>query len=154
MDYCENLHASAFVYDGMGCLVLGESGTGKSRLMVEAIKLGARMIADDQVRLCVMQGHIVASAVPQLEGIIELRGFGLVRRADVVHSHPIHLVVQLDPKADGRLPDKNEFYAFKDTQTPLRTVPPPPTLSSSTVLLYLKAMQEGRTLPPDWKPAA
>lgn len=154
MDYCAPIHASAFVHQGMGCLVLGDSGTGKSRLMVEALELGARMIADDQVRLCAVNGNLIASPISKLEGVIELRGFGLVRRPDVVHSHPINLVVKLDPQASDRLPEGVEFYEFQGIKTPLRVVPPPPTVSSSTVLLYLRAMQEGRTLPPDWKPSA
>lgn len=152
MDYCAPIHASAFVYEGMGCLVLGAPGVGKSRLMVEAMEYGAHLIADDQVRLCVMRDHLVASPVPALEGVIELRGFGLVRRADVVHSHPIHLVLMLDPGTHGHLRKDDEVYSYQGTETPLRVVPPPPAISSSTVLLYLKAMQEGRILPPDWKP--
>ncbi len=154
MDYCAPIHASAFAYEGMGCLIIGESGTGKSRLLVEAIELGARLIADDQVRLCAIHERLVASPLPTLEGVVELRGLGLIRRADVVHSHPIHLVLSLDATAEGERQPTEEAYEFQGTRTPMRRVPSPPILSTATALLYLRAMQEGRTLPADWHPSA
>jgi HPr kinase/phosphorylase len=153
MDYAPPVHASAFVYEGVGCLVLGESGVGKSRLLAEAIQHGGRLIADDRVRLCTLSGHLVASPVPNLEGVMELRGLGLIRRQDVVHSHPIHLVLMLDATSLNRLPEPQQ-YEYNGVGTPMLTVPPLPMLATSSVLLYLKAMHEGRILPLDWLPAA
>jgi HPr kinase/phosphorylase len=45
------VHASAFAYAGAGCLLLGDSGAGKSHIVAQALVLGASLIADDQVDL-------------------------------------------------------------------------------------------------------
>ena len=72
-------HASAFAYRGMGCLVMGESGSGKSRLVADAMLHGAKLIADDRVQFEVRAGQLMASPPPQLPGVLELRGLGLIR---------------------------------------------------------------------------
>lgn len=157
MDYCEPIHASAFAYEGMGCMLIGDSGTGKSRLVAEAILQGAHLIADDQVRLCNLNNHLVASPVPELCGVLELRGLGLVKglvkMRDAVHSYPIHLVAELDVAADTRLPDP-QSRDYLGIKVPFLRLLPAPSTSVASLLLYLKAMQEGRILPPDWRPGA
>lgn len=151
MNYCAPIHASAFAYRGMGCMLVGVSGTGKSRLLVEALLHGAQLIADDRVRLCALNGHLVASPVPQLEGVVELRGLGLVKCKDVAHSHPIHLVVELDETVDARLPEK-QTREFLGVAVPYLRALPVPMLSAASLLLYLRALQDGRVLPTDWMP--
>lgn len=151
MGYCEPIHATAFAYHGIGCMLLGATGTGKSRLLAEAMLHGAHLIADDRVRLCALNGHLVASAAPNLEGVVELRGFGLIKRADTVHSHPIHLIVELDEAAQARLPEP-QSREFEGVAVPYLKLLPAPMTSIASLLLYLRAMQEGRILPPDWHP--
>lgn len=151
MDYCQPIHASAFSFHGAGCLLIGDSGTGKSRLVAEALLHGAHIIADDQVRLCALNGNLVASAAPQLEGVIELRGFGLVKCKDAIHSHPIHLIVELSTDADTRIPEK-QTRDYLGVHVPYVKVLPVPELSVATLLLFLKAMMDGRTLDAEWRP--
>ncbi len=151
MGYSEPVHATAFAYHGMGCLLIGASGLGKSRLVTEAILHGAHLIGDDQIRLCNVNGHLVASPVPNLAGVLELRGLGLITSADAVASHPIHLVVELDEAAPVRLPEP-QTREYLGIQVPYLRLLPAPGTSIAALLLYLNAMQEGRTLPPDWRP--
>lgn len=149
----EILHGSAFNYKGAGCLVLGASGTGKSRLLAEAITLGAKLVADDRVILGQMLGLLAAAPVPQLLGVIELRGFGLVKMNDFASKQMIHLVIELDPTADTRLPER-QTRLYQGIEVPYLCLPPLPQTSVPVLLLYLQAMQEGRVLPTDWKPAS
>lgn len=144
------VHASAFVYSGIGCLLTGEPGIGKSRVLAEALLHGAQMIADDRVLLQAKQGVLIAHAPPQLSGVLELRGMGLISHP-VCPIHPIHLWVTLDAAATERLPEP-ETRAHDGVSVPLLRLPAPPVLSVPSLLLYLRAMHENRTLPTDWHP--
>ena len=149
----DTLHASAFAYQGAGCLVLGPSGSGKSRLVAEALTMGAKLVADDQVILSPMMGFVGAAPHPNLQGVLEFRGLGLIRLADTLTKHVLHLAIELDPTADARAvePEEREFLGVK---LPYLRVQPVPHISATTLLLYLKAMQEKRVLPADWRPSS
>ena len=138
-------------YSGTGCLILGASGSGKSRLMAEMMALGAKLVADDRVELTEQSGMLMAGAPKELYGIMELRGAGIIRVIDAMPRHVIHLVVELTDADPERLPEK------ATTELLGRAVPllkASKTISASVLLMYLKAMQEGRILPTDWRPGA
>ena len=144
------IHASAFAYDGMGCLLTGPSGSGKSRLLAGAMLHQAQLISDDQVALHAYNGHLVACPAPHLSGIIELRGLGLIKHPQTVASHPIHLVVDLGEE-DERLPEPATMD-YCGIDVPFRRLASARTMLAAPLLLYLKAMREGRILPTDWHP--
>lgn len=148
--YAQPIHASAFAYAGLGCLLIGESGSGKSRVLAEALFHGAKLVADDRVTLERLKGQIIAANVLELRGVVELRGFGLIRHEEILDAHPMHLVVKLG-EAPERLP-KPETINFHGVELPLLCQPSPPQLSVPILLSYLEAMQEGRILPEDWHP--
>lgn len=60
------LHASAAspTVDGPGWLILGDSGTGKSSRLSQALSEGAYAIADDSVRLRLEGDRVLASGLP------------------------------------------------------------------------------------------
>ena len=152
-DLSQPLHASAFAHNGAGLLLLGPSGSGKSRITAEALVLGAKLVADDRVTLIPMQGLIAAAPAPEIASIIELRGLGLVRMNDALSRHVLHLVVELDPAQDARLPviEKRDFLGVT---LPYMRVAPAPQTTGGSLLLFLKAMQENRVLAADWRPNA
>ena len=150
MALAQSLHASAFAYQGAGCLLLGASGAGKSRILAEAILHGANMIADDQVMLHAENGVLIAAPPPTLEGVLELRGLGLITEP-FIPRHPMHLVVTLSTGNGERLPEP-EMQEFCGVTLPNLTLSGGPTLAVPSLLLYLKAVQEKRTLPTDWRP--
>lgn len=146
------IHASAFAYKGAGCLILGESGAGKSSLVASALVHGATLIADDRLTLHSEGGVLYADAVPELKGVLELRQFGLVRCDKAVRAHPIHLVLELNPAAPiDRLPEQatREFCGITLPYLQHPTTPPP---AISALLIYLHAVHEKRLLPTDWRP--
>lgn len=142
------LHSSAFAYRGMGCLLMGESGAGKSRLVADAMLHGAKLIADDRVQFEVRAGQLMASPPPQLAGVLELRGLGLIRMDALAGLHAIHLAITLDALAKERLPEPATYDILGIAIPHMRTSAP----AISALLLYLEAMREGRILPPDWHP--
>lgn len=89
------VHATAVALDGRGLLLCGPSGSGKSSLAARLIDLHhAQLVADDRVRVAVADNTVTAAPHPELAGLLELRGLGLIRlphRAVV----PLHLAVEL-----------------------------------------------------------
>ena len=61
-----------------GVLILGESGSGKSDLLLRLMDEGARLVADDRTELYVANGRLSARAAKSIAGLMEVRGFGIV----------------------------------------------------------------------------
>ena len=144
-------HATALVVGDTGLLLLGESGSGKSTLAAALITRGGQLIADDEVHLSTAGGLLVASPPASLAGIIELRGFGLVRLPHLA-SHPLHLVVRCQTQPPERLPEP-ETTTLLGLTLPIITLNPVATHSAECLMLWVEAMQEGRVLPQDWLPS-
>lgn len=96
----ENIHATGLVLDGVGVILRGPSGAGKSLLALELIDewdgrgLPARLVSDDRIDIEATSKGLVMRAPKAIEGMIELRGRGIVRRPFAPEA-PVHLVVDL-----------------------------------------------------------
>jgi HPr kinase/phosphorylase len=69
------LHASCAARDDAGVLLLGPSGCGKSDLLLRLIDRGFALVADDRVEI----EAGLASPPSDLEGLVEMRGLGILR---------------------------------------------------------------------------
>lgn len=103
-----NIHASAVALEGRGLLILGASGAGKSGLALRLMALGAALVADDRVVLRRRDARLVASAPPELAGMIEARGIGLLR-ARPEQEATLALAVDLDTPPASRMPQPREI---------------------------------------------
>jgi HPr kinase/phosphorylase len=64
---------------GLGVLITGESGLGKSELALELISRGHGLVADDAVELSRTAPHIIEGQCPPLlQNLLEVRGLGLL----------------------------------------------------------------------------
>ena len=64
---------------GLGVLITGESGLGKSELGLELISRGHGLVADDCVELLrVTQSTIEGHCPPLLQNLLEVRGIGIL----------------------------------------------------------------------------
>jgi len=99
------MHASCVAVEGRGVLIIGASGTGKSALALQLIAYGANLIADDQTQITLQHQQLIATCPPQLSGMIEARGVGLLHSTPCA-SAMISLVVDLDQTETQRLPPK------------------------------------------------
>ncbi len=65
---------------GIGCLIVGDSGVGKSESALELIERGHRLIADDSVELQCVSGNIIMGAGPNpsVAHHMEIRGLGII----------------------------------------------------------------------------
>jgi hypothetical protein len=80
------LHASAVLIGAWAVLIRGPSGSGKSRLVFDLILAGARgllpfvrLVGDDRVCCAGAYGRLLVRPAAGLEGLIEVRGVGLLR---------------------------------------------------------------------------
>lgn len=98
-----NVHGTGLVLGEIGVLLRGPSGAGKSTLALalldrwEGRGQPALLVADDRVDLVVEGGALVMMAPPQLAGLIELRGRGIVSRPQQQRAQ-LHLVIDLVPE--------------------------------------------------------
>ena len=93
---------------GMGLLLTGESGVGKSEAAIELLKRGHRLIADDAVELRAIDVNNVEGTSPELiRHYVELRGIGVVDVRQIFgvgavkSAQIIHLIVNLEQWKDG-----------------------------------------------------
>ncbi|NVN44649.1 hypothetical protein HW537_12150 [Asaia siamensis] len=70
-----SLHASCASWEGLGVLLTGASGSGKSSLLLRLVESGFALVGDDQI---VLQ-RTIARPAPALAGLIEVRGLGIVQ---------------------------------------------------------------------------
>ena len=101
----EQIHGTCVEVSGVGVLLRGPSGSGKSDLGLRLIDGGASLIADDRVDLAVAGGVLVASAPANLAGMIEVRGMG-VMRLPARPQTTVGLIIDLvDEEAVERMPE-------------------------------------------------
>jgi serine kinase of HPr protein (carbohydrate metabolism regulator) len=103
------LHATTVAVDGVGVLLRGPSGSGKSDLALRLIDGGAALVSDDRTQLgrdgAGLLAQMPRAAPPSLRGRMEVRGLGIMAVPFVLQAR-LGLVVELAPDAPiERLPD-------------------------------------------------
>ena len=102
------VHATTVDVAGLGVLILGEPGVGKSDLALRLIADGALLVADDQTEIDVVGGGLRARAPRTIAGLIEVRGVGLVPAA-VKRATLLKLAVSLTMTAPDRMPESQAW---------------------------------------------
>ncbi|MEQ5787159.1 HPr kinase/phosphatase C-terminal domain-containing protein [Erythrobacter sp. NFXS35] len=99
--------ASAVAIGGRALLIEGPPGCGKSSLALALIDRGAALIGDDAVTLTLnltrAGKQLIASPPPNIAGMLELRGIGLVQMR-VAAPAMAALVLELGGAPGERLP--------------------------------------------------
>ncbi|MBQ4226907.1 MAG: HPr(Ser) kinase/phosphatase, partial [Clostridia bacterium] len=88
---------------GVGLLITGKSGVGKSESALELVKRGHRLVADDVVLVRkVSQTRLTGTAPDNIRHLMEIRGIGIIDVytmygvASVIASKSIDLVVHME----------------------------------------------------------
>jgi HPr kinase/phosphorylase len=64
---------------GVGVLLIGGSGSGKSETAIGLIERGSSLVADDLVKITYVGGELMATAPkPELRSFLEIRGIGII----------------------------------------------------------------------------
>jgi serine kinase of HPr protein (carbohydrate metabolism regulator) len=99
------IHGTCVKLSGVGVLLRGPSGSGKSDLALRLIDDGASLIADDRVDLEVLDGALIGRAPGNIAGMIEVRGMGIMRVPSTAYT-TIDLVIDLvDEETIERMPE-------------------------------------------------
>jgi HPr kinase/phosphorylase len=141
----EILHAVLMDILGLGVLVTGESGIGKSECALDLIVRGHRLVADDTVEVRRRAETVLIGTCPELtRHHMELRGLGLidVRElfgiAAVRNSKRVEFVVQLERWEAGRAYERlgldDTFHELLGVRIPLVRMPVAPGRSVATLV--------------------
>ncbi len=140
-----SVHGVLVDIHGMGTLIVGASGIGKSEVALELIKRGHILISDDRVDIFeASPGNLVGNAPELLERYIEVRGIGIV---DVVsmfgagayrENKKIRLVVELEQWKEGKEYDRlgleTEMVKYFNTEIAKVTIPILPGRNAATLV--------------------
>jgi HPr kinase/phosphorylase len=131
------IHAVLMDVLGLGVLIAGESGIGKSECALDLIVRGHRLVADDTVEVRRRQETILIGACPELtRHHMELRGLGVINVKELFgiastrSSKRVELVVQLErwvpTREYERLGLDDAFYDILGLRVPLLKMPVAP----------------------------
>jgi len=131
------VHAVLMDVLGLGVLIAGESGIGKSECALDLIVRGHRLVADDTVEVRRRQETILIGACPELtRHHMELRGLGVINIKELFgiastrSSKRLELVVQLErwvpTREYERLGLDEVFFEILGLRVPLIRMPVAP----------------------------
>src|SRR6058998_3568016 len=131
------MHAVLMDILGLGVLITGESGIGKSECALDLIVRGHRLVADDTVEMRRRQDTMLIGTCPELtRHHMELRGLGVINVKELFgiastrSSKRVELVVQLerwDPSREyERLGLDDDSYEILGLRVPLIRMPVAP----------------------------
>jgi HPr kinase/phosphorylase len=131
------MHAVLMDILGLGVLIVGESGIGKSECALDLVVRGHRLVADDTVEVRRRQETILIGTCPELtRHHMELRGLGVINIMELFgvastrSSKRVELVVQLErwvpTREYERLGLDDVFYEILGLRVPLIRMPVAP----------------------------
>lgn len=90
-------HATMMDIEGMGTMIRGSSGVGKSECALALIERGHSLVADDLTRIQLLdERELVASAVELNRGHMECRGIGIINVGEMFGIRSVRLEKRID----------------------------------------------------------
>jgi len=128
------LHGVLIEIYGLGVLLIGASGVGKSEAALDLITRGHSLVADDRVTIKrYPSGELVGFSEETLKHHMELRGLGIINVKDLFglaairERKPIDLVIELEPWQEGQAYDRlgldETVFGILDTPCPYIRMP-------------------------------
>ena len=129
---------------GIGILLLGPSGIGKSETALDLVVRGHRLVADDIVIIRKKAGFVFGSGSGIIRHHMEIRGLGIINIKDLFgvaairEAKKVELVVELvewDANEEyDRLGLDDTRYTVLDVQVPMVRLPVRPGRNLSTII--------------------
>lgn len=93
----QTVHGCLVDVQGIGVLIQGDSGCGKSESVIGLLQRGASLVADDAVRLRNIEDREIVGTAPDVtRGMIEIRGIGILNVAALFGVGCVRLSKRLD----------------------------------------------------------
>lgn len=140
----KTVHGVCVEVFGIGMLIRGKSGIGKSETALELVKRGHRLIADDAVIIRKIDNKLKGYCPELTKHLLEIRGLGIL---DIKHLYGvgsikidqfINLVIDLEEWDENKEYDRLGLDDIKadilDVRLPLVTVPVRPGRNIATVV--------------------
>lgn len=130
---------------GVGVLITGQSGVGKSETALELVKRGHRLVADDSVEIRQEDyDSLIGNSPPLIEHLLEIRGLGIINvmtlfGAGAVRNYKkIALIINLEiwdqKKQYDRLGLDEETMKIMDVKLPKATIPVRPGRNLAVII--------------------
>lgn len=130
---------------GVGMLITGTSGIGKSETALELVKRGHRLIADDAVEISQTADNSLYGTAPELiRHLLEIRGVGIINvmtlfgAGAIRNEKKITVIVRLETWQEDKQYDRlgldEEKTRIIDTDLPLVTIPVRPGRNLAVII--------------------
>ncbi len=134
-------HGTLMDVYGVGVLITGKSGAGKSEAALELIKRGHQLVADDLVDICrISENRLLGTCPPAIRHLMEIRGIGIIDIqalygiSAVSDTKSVDLIMEMVPWKDEANYDR---VGLEDQFTEILGVP---------VIRQLMPVQPGRNI--------
>lgn len=121
---------------GVGLMLTGNSGVGKSEVAMELIKRGHRLVADDSVLIKRVENDLIGTAPERIRYFMELRGIGIINvknmygAGSVLGEKQVELIMELEPwkrdKEYNRIGGEQNDETILGVKVPKLTIPVSP----------------------------
>lgn len=118
---------------GVGVLITGESGIGKSETALDLIANGHKLIADDSVLIRMLDNRLIGTSPKITRHFMEIRGIGIIDVERlfgigcIMEEKEVELVIELTPWDDfadyNRLGIEDEKIEILDKSVPVMEIP-------------------------------
>lgn len=130
------IHGVLMDISGVGILLTGNSGVGKSETAMELIKRGHRLVADDSVIVKRVENELIGTAPDRIRYFMELRGIGIINvknmygSGSVLDEKEVELVIEMETwrkdKEYDRLGGEDGVQDIMGVKVPKLTIPVSP----------------------------
>ncbi len=138
-------HGELLEVFGLGVMIIGDSGIGKSETAIELINRGHRLVADDSIELSrVSSKTIVGQSPANIRHFMELRGIGIVNirqlygMGAVTTSERIDLVISMEnwnpEKNYSKIGMIDEYVDILGLKIPSITIPVRPGRNLAVII--------------------
>src|SRR5699024_3851440 len=140
-----SLHGVLVDVYGVGVLITGDSGVGKSETALELVKRGHRLVADDNVEIKeINKNELIGKAPKIIEHLLEIRGLGIINvmtlfgAGSILMEKRIKLNINLETWHKEKIYDRvglnEETLKILDSKITKKTIPVRPGRNLAVII--------------------